>query len=209
VRLEAPRAELDQGDLIALAPSVYVKSLAYMVRLDQNTYAIRRQKPQAFDETRRQQQNVREVVLDLTEGERDMPPMDGGDRFGNAVGARRFGLVIDHGCEVDKEDEPRVAHVAQVKPLQGVHEDDRESITSYHQKRMFYLPASGPLGEDHYADFRFITTLTRGAVDELGKIASMNDDGRLLLHYQLFRFFARKRLPDGWTEWPDEAEEEP
>lgn len=154
-----------------------------------------------------QQQNVREMVLDLAEGEADLPPMDEGDRFGNAVGARRLGLVIDHDCELDKDDEPRMVHVAQVKPLSGVHPDDRETITSYHQKRMFYLPASGLLGEDHYADFRFITTLTRGVVDELEKIASMNEDGRHLLHFQLFRFLVRKKLPDGWTDWPDEAEE--
>jgi hypothetical protein len=177
-----------------------------MVRLDQNTYAIRRQKPQALDVARVQQQNVREAVLDLEADETDLAPMDGGDRFGNAVGARRLAIVIDHDCELEKDDEPRMVHLAQVKPLSGVHEDDRESITTYHQKRMFYLPPSEQLPEAHYADFRFITTLTRGVVDDLAKIASMNDDGRRLLHFQIFRFFARKRLPDGWTLWPDEAE---
>jgi hypothetical protein len=198
--------------LFDLAPSVYVKSLAYLVRLDRNSYAIRRHKPDAFDEGRVQQQNVREVVLDLADGEQDLEPMDGGDRFGNAVGARRLGLVIDHGCELDKPDEPRVVHLAQVKPLDGVHEDDRESIVTYHQKRMFFLPESDALPEDHahdhYADFRFITTLTRDVVDELPKIASMNEDGRKLLHFQLYRFFARKRLPDGWEDWLDEAEDD-
>jgi hypothetical protein len=36
----------------------------------------------------------------------------------------------------------------------------------------------------------------------------MNGDGRRLLHFQLFRFIARKRLPEGWEGWVDEAEEE-
>ena len=89
-----------------------------------------------------------------------------------------------------------------------MHEDDRENIVSYEQKRAFYLPQGGQLEGDHYADLRYITTIRQDQVAELPPVASMNEEGRRLLQFQLFRFFARMRLPEGWTTWTDEAEEE-
>ena len=207
VELGPAAGDLEQGDVFEMVPSVYVRSLAYMARLAENHYALRHQLPAGTDVGVGRQANVREVVLDLEAGERDLPPDEGEDRIGNAFGARRLGLVLTHGCEIDKMTENPMVTVAQVRELSGVHDDDRDSIRTYEQKRAFYLPPSEHLRDEHYADFRFLTTIRCNQVEQLGKLASMNEDGRRLLHFQLFRFFARKLLPPGWETWADEAEE--
>lgn len=178
-----------------------------MVRLDTNRYALKPAKPAERDPSKPEQENVREVVLELGEDEVEVPPEPGDDRWGNAIGARRPGIVISHGCEIDKATEFPMVTVAQVRDLAGVHEDDRDAIRTNENKRAFYLPASEQLGGEHYVDFRYLTTIRRDVIDQLERVASMNLEGRQLLHFQWFRFFARKRLPDGWESWPDEVEE--
>jgi hypothetical protein len=194
-------------------PAVYVLSDSYMVRVDDNVYALRRTRPgkppAEINPERSHQQNVRELVLDLAEGERERPARDGGDRFGNAVGARRLGMIVDHGCALDDENEPEMVHFAVVRELDDVPEEHRDAIRSYDQKRTFYLPSSDVLLDEHYADFRFITTVRRELVDVYERVCSLSDEGRLALKGQLVRFWARKRLPDGWWDWPDEHEERP
>jgi hypothetical protein len=180
-----------------------------MVRTGKNTYKLApaHRKPDELDPEQPHQQNVRELVLELDDDESDLPPDDGGDRFGNAVGARRLGIVLDHGCELDEQADPQMVHVAVVRELSRVPEVHRESIRSYDQKRTFFLPASDALREDHYVDFRFVTTVRRALLDSFERVASLSEDGRTALKGQLVRFWTRKRLPDGWWEWPDEAEE--
>lgn len=179
-----------------------------MVRTGNNTYKLVRaeQKPDELDAERRHQQNVRELVLQFEEGEEDLPPRDAGDRFGNAVGARRLGMIVDHGCSLDEAADPAMVHIAVVRQLADVPVGDRDSIVSYDQKRTFYLPGSEALPEEHYVDFKFITTIKRELVDSFDRVASLNEDGRTALKGQLVRFWVRKRLPDGWWEWPDEVD---
>src|SRR5690242_421148 len=154
--------------------------------------------PESVDETKFVQANVREIVA--TEGE---------DAWGNAYGGRRYGIVISHDCELDKPGEKRYVQTALIRPLSGVPERFRDSIRDYRQKRALYLPPNAFLEGENFADLRMITTLRRAEViDQLKRVAKMNEDGRVLLHFQLFRFYARKRLPNGWEDWPDEAEEE-
>jgi len=179
-----------------------------MVRTAGNQYKLApaARKPAELDPASRHQQNVRELVLDLPAGERDLPPSDEGDRFGNAVGPRRLGMVIDHGCELDEQVDRPVVHVATMRELSNVHPEHHESIQTYHQKRAFFLPASDVLPEDLYADFRFITTVSRELVDGYARVGSLNEEGRTALQGQLVRFWTRKRLPDDWREWADEDE---
>src|SRR4051794_4176890 len=98
-----------------------------MVKLNKNQYALRPAKPKDMDvESSVNQENVREMVLELEAGDKDLSAGAGEDRFGNAVGARRLGMVISHGCEIDKETEFPMVTMVQVKPLSGVHADDQE-----------------------------------------------------------------------------------
>jgi hypothetical protein len=196
IALVAPVAELSQGDILAEAPSLYVKSLTYMVKTGDNAYALRRNRPPSLHPERVAQVNAREELIGP----------DGEDPLGNAVGARRFGMVISHGCEIDKETEHRSVLVAQVRPLRHV-TANADSIRSYDQKRTFYLPESAFLGEEAYVDFRAVTTLRiEGVVEDLRRVASLDEDSRMELQQQLFRFFVRRRLPPGWIEWVEEAD---
>jgi hypothetical protein len=177
-----------------------------MVRLDKNRYALRSYE-QKVDKSSVHQENVREVVLQLEDGEVEVPTEAGEDRVGNAVGARRPAMVISHGCEIDKKTDHPMVTLAQVRDLSEVHDDDQDAVRSYDNKRTFYLPENEFLAGEHYADLRFLTTVRQDVVDELDRIASMNLEGCQLLHFQLFRFQARKRLPEDWHTWPDEDEE--
>jgi hypothetical protein len=178
-----------------------------MVKLEGNTYKLVPAKSVDHPPKKISQENVREVVLDLDEGEEDHPVPEGEDRLGNAVGARRLGMVLSHGCELDKKPEHPMVSMMQVRPLAPLPSEVQDGIRSYGQKRTFYLPPNDSLPEEHWVDFRFVTTIRRDVIDELPRIASMNEDGRDLLHYQLFRFYARKRLPDEFLEWSLESEE--
>jgi hypothetical protein len=76
-------------------------------------------------------------------------------------------------------------------------------VRRFGEKRAFYLPPGGFLDGEHYVDFRVITTIRRQTLEELTRVASMNDEGRLLLRAHLFRFFTRRTLPPDWLEWPE------
>jgi hypothetical protein len=60
------------------------------------------------------------------------------------------------------------------------------------------------LAEECYLDLRRITSIRRGALEQLEREAAMNEDGRLMLQEHLFRFFTRRLLPDDWREWESE-----
>jgi rRNA-processing protein FCF1 len=199
VELVDPVKRLSQGDVLAAVPSVYVRSLAYLVKEAENKFRLAHKLPDAVKPEAVAQANVREVAE--TEGE---------DAFGNAVGARRLGMVISHDCELDKTGAKRYVLMAQIRPLSGVSSDKaRESIRDYDQKRTLYIPENGYLEGEQFVDLRMLTTLRRDeVVDQLKRVASLNEDGRHLLRFQLFRYLARKRLPDDWVTWPDESEED-
>ena len=179
-----------------------------MVKLENNLYALRPAKQIAKPPASVDQENVREFVLELEDGEQDLPVPEDEDRFGNAVGARRLGIVLSHGCELDKTPQYPIVTMAQVRPLAPLPREVQGGVRDYSQKRTLYLPAGKVLTTEHFADFRQLTTVRRDVVDDLPKVASMNEDGQRLLQFQLFRFFLRKRLPDGWESWPDEAEDD-
>jgi hypothetical protein len=192
----APVEVLSQGDLLLAAPSVYVRSPAYLIQEEKNRFVLRHTLPASGSDERVGQMNVRETV-----------EWEGEDAFGNAWGARRPGLVLSHGCELDKPGTKRYVLLAQVRPLEQVADEHKESIRTFHQKRAFYLPSTEHLDGEQFADLRMITTLRRSeVVDTLDRVATLNDHGVLHLQAHLFRFFVRRRLPDDWTTWPEDAD---
>lgn len=173
-------ADLSQGDLIELVPSVYVRDFGYMVRLDADRYRLQAAKPDSFDVDR--------------------------EHAATATAVRRMGLVLTHDCEIDKAAARASALIALVRALTGVPEEHRAGFREYTRHRAFYLPESRYLPGEHYADLRAVTTVRRAALDSLQRRASMTEDGRRMLREQLFRFFTRRYLPSGWTEWPEDQE---
>jgi hypothetical protein len=189
---------LSQGDLLRAVPSVYVRSTAYLVATARNNYQVKRQPPEAVDPAAFAQANAREVV-----------DQQGEDAWANAIGGRRMAIVLSHDCELDKPGDKRYVQTALIRSLEDVPEAFRDGIREYEQKRAFYLPPNDYLEGENFVDLRMITTSRRAEViDELERVAVMNEDGRVQLRFQLFSFYARKRLPEGWENWPDDVEEE-
>ena len=198
IEFVAATPELSQGDLFAAVPNVYVRSLAYMVKVDKNKYELRPRPPRELDTTKDHQANVREASAIA----------DPEDPFGNALGFRRSAVVLSHDCELDKLSDRPTVLVALVREMRLVHADDQTRIREYDEKRTFFLPQGEYLAEDSFIDFRVITTIRREELENLRRVASLNEDGRVALRAQLFRFFARRALPPEWRDWPEETEAE-
>jgi hypothetical protein len=196
VEFVAPVEKLSQGDLFAQVPLVYVRSLAYMVKVDNNRFELRKKPPGTLEIRNDHQANVREASSDA----------DSEDPFGNAIGFRRFAVVLSHDCEIDKMVERATVLVALVRELSVAHEDDRPRIRDYSEKRAFYLPSGRYLETESFIDLRVITTIRGQELEKLERIASMNEDGCMAMRAQLFRFFTRRKLPSEWASWPQEAE---
>jgi hypothetical protein len=193
-----PGAALSQGDLLLAVPSVYVRSLSYLIKTADNQFKLSPRPPQAEQRRGLPQVNVGEEV-----------EHEAKDPFGNAVGARRPGLVISHDCELDKTSGTPTVLVAQVRRLENMLDEDMDRIRAFREKRAFYLPPCDHLEGENFADLRVITTLVReDVIDQLDVAASLDEEGVEDLQAQLFRFFVRKRLPDEWIDWPREAEAE-
>jgi hypothetical protein len=193
----APWPRLTPGDLLAEAPSLYSRSLAFLVQEGENKYALKpaQRLPEAFDIAKFAQANARDGAVE--------------DEMGNAVGARRVGIVLSHGCEIDKNElgDKHYVQTALVRPLQAVHEEHRDDIRSNRAKRAFYLPETEHLEGEHFADLRRITTMRREEVaQQLNRLASLNEDGQHELQAQLFKFFTRRKLPPEWTSWIEDTE---
>ena len=200
--------DLSQGDLIELAPSNYVDDLGYLVKFSDNParFQLRSVRPQHMHDDKTHQANAR--------------------------GVRVPGIVLTHDCEIDKDDRERASIlVGLVRPLKSLPDEHQDGIRRYTRHRAFYLPVTEPdaaavqeegdgangeaaeggdtepqihLAEECYLDLRRITSIRRGALEQLERKAAMNEDGRLMLQEHLFRFFTRRLLPDGWREWESE-----
>jgi len=175
----APREELSQGDLLNEAPAIFVRDLDYLVKFDKDRFRLQAARPASL--------HVEQT------------------RHENAQGVRRLGMVLTHDCEIDKPGGTAPSlQLALVRRLAGVHEQHRAPIREGRQHRAFYLPAGGPLEEEHYADLRAVTTIRRDAADLLPRVVSLNDHGRRLLIETIFRFYTRRLLPAGWVDWEEE-----
>jgi hypothetical protein len=179
VEFGPPADELSQGDLFEAAPTLYVRSLDFMVQTERGRFKLEHQCPPALDPSK--------------------------EHPANAVAARRFGLVLTHDCEIDKDTTRASFLLVQVRPISAVHADDRSGFENYTRHRAFYLPPGDYLPEGHYADLRVITTLRQDLASVLERVASMNEDGRRMLREHIFRFFTRRYLPADWMTWEEDV----
>jgi len=181
VEFGPPGSELSQGDLIEEVPSVYIEDLGYAVKFAD--------KPPKFKLQARRPEHIK----------------PNSEHQANATEVRSAAVVLTHDCEIDKDDTNRaIVLAALVRSLSDIRDKDRDGIRQYTRHRAFYLPENNYLDGEHYIDLRRLTTIRRDNLEELKRLASMNEDGRLMLREHLFRFFARRVLPETWQEWETE-----
>jgi len=103
-------------------------------------------------------------------------------------------ILLNYDCDLQHEEDHCLAAI--VRPMAGVHQQDRQNIRDNKNFNYFYLPADKTHGiEEGYADFRQITCLDPALIETLGKrIASLTPTGVKGLQAQLFRFLTRRDL---------------
>lgn len=174
-----PRPDLSQGDLFDLVPSILVKDLGYMIKVDDARYKLQQWRPGTLNVSK--------------------------EHAATATAVRRPGLLLTHDCEIDKNPSRATLLISLIRPLGGVPDEHQAGFRDYTRHRAFYLPETPQyLSGENYADLRAITTIRRDTLEALPRLASMNEDGRRMLREHLFRFFTRRFLPSDWTSWPDD-----
>lgn len=178
VEFGPPGEKLSQGDIVPAAPAVTVMSLDPFVKVSGNRYELRPAFPTSVDPQREHQANAQEV--------------------------RTYAIVLSHDCELDKPIRTASVLLGLVRPFANLALEVEQGLRRNTRHRALYLPASTYIESESYVDLRRVTTLRRAVVDALGYVASMNDDGKLMLQEQLFRFFTRRVLPGDWRDWEEE-----
>jgi hypothetical protein len=100
-----------------------------------------------------------------------------------------FGMVLSHGCEIDKDSRYRM--IALIRPLSVAPSDGQEIIRANNDLSSCYLPAYGEIMGESYVDFRRITTLHPDFLRDAERIVSLTDDAMKYIQAQFFRYFTR------------------
>lgn len=112
-----------------------------------------------------------------------------------------FGMVLSHGCEVDKD--PKHRMVALIRPLRGVPSEGQEIIRAHLNFSACYLPAYSEIIGESYVDFRRITTLHPDFLESSERIASLTDEAVKYIQTQFFRFLTRRDVsPEALDQLP-------
>ncbi len=178
-----PDRELCQGDIVRGVPSLYLKPPLQAVRRQNAAYSLHEFDP--FDEP-------------LASSRFPAPP--GGFKFGDSGGelaATRcqvaLGVVLSHGCEIDKDQKNRL--VALVRPLDVVpNQEHQQTIRGNRNFSFFYLPDYPMRMGESYVDFRRLSTVHPTFVNPLMRVASLTERAADALLAQLFLFFTRRDL---------------
>jgi len=103
-------------------------------------------------------------------------------------------IVLNYDCDLNHELDHCL--VAVVRPISGVHEDDRATVRIDGNHNHFYLPADEELGlKEGYVDFRQITCLDPAIVETVGtRRASLSPEGLDRLKSMFFRFLTRREI---------------
>ena len=109
-----------------------------------------------------------------------------------AQGGNHFGLLLNHGCDIDKPESSRLTF-APVSLLTNLPPDKREGVAAQRSAAMLFLPDVPSVG-DCYADLRLTATVFRETVDLRHRIASMTENAQTRLQAQILEFFLRRSL---------------
>ncbi len=120
-----------------------------------------------------------------------VPPPDRGTRSHLVTtSGRDLGMMITHECLIDKKGAApwtfaRILPMETFKPEQQVH------IRSGANLQTFFLPATDGLLKESYVDFRLITAIDPKLGSSFQRIASLSEEGRNALRFQLIRYWTR------------------
>lgn len=101
------------------------------------------------------------------------------------------GIIISHGCEIDKPNKGTRVQIAMIIELKTLREDIAANVRA--QKSVRYMPLPNmPLFGDSAVEFRSITGFPADVVSATTKVASLSDDACIRLQAALWVFFTRR-----------------
>lgn len=123
--------------------------------------------------------------------EHPTPKLDG-NKSANflAKGPFEFGMVLNHGCDIDKPTNKYVL-IVPVRVLSGFPAEQQDVIRQQSSIPQMFLPDIPSVG-DCVADLRLMTRVPTSVVTSCNRLASMSDQARERLGAQLLLFFTRK-----------------
>jgi hypothetical protein len=182
-----PETELSQGDIVDDVPHFRVRPPLEIVRRwtakGGREWWIPFPYPPVVGKTPDTGKTIKLPPFNVKEGE--VVPVS--CRFTRA-------LILNYDCDLQHEEDHCL--VAMVRPITGVHEEDRPTIRENRNFNYFHLPADDDLGlAEGYVDFRQLTCFDPELLDIVGtRKASLTHVGVAGLHSQMFRFFTRRDL---------------
>jgi hypothetical protein len=103
------------------------------------------------------------------------------------------GILLTHGCEIDKDAKHRL--IALVRPVRPEWEAEQLAIVRENRNySYFYLPASEGKLSESYVDLRRICTVSPHWVDSAIRLASLTAEACQAMLFQLVRFLTRAEL---------------
>jgi hypothetical protein len=167
---EQPRQEFSQGDILYVAPHVFLDPPLFALQPQENGLHMFEQEPFSnFDDAAGQK-----VV---------------------ATCKRDKAIVLTHDCEMDKKQILRW-HLCPVVPLSKLRPENQDRVKRNRIYSMFFLPRYGTVLMDSFVDFTHISTVGMDFIKTGQRILSLSDVGRQGLYVQFFRWLTRFELRD-------------
>ena len=107
-------------------------------------------------------------------------------------GRRSAGLLLNHGCDIDKGHNRRLSFAA-VGPISALPKEHQGPVITQQTAAMLYLPDLPGIG-DAYADLRILACVPSELAERDKRVASMSPEAIVRLQAQIVTFFLRKEL---------------
>jgi hypothetical protein len=102
------------------------------------------------------------------------------------------GILLTHGCEVDKDSKHRmVALVRALPPVEAANPRDAQIIREQKNLSTFYLPDYPERLEESYVDFRRVSCISPMLIDPSQRIASLTENGLKQFLIKFFMYITR------------------
>lgn len=165
---EQPRQQISQGDILELAPHIFLDSpLLALHNQAETIYGATAEPYGSFDD-----KNGQKIIAHCK---------------------RMTALILTHDCEIDK---PQVVrwHICPVVPLERLRGETQDRAKRNRIYSMCFLPKFGNLKKDSFVDFNHISTVSAELLRSAPRILSLSDLGRQALYAQFIRWFSRWEL---------------
>lgn len=113
-----------------------------------------------------------------------------------AEGPITQGMLLNHGCDIDKSTPKQKVMLALVEPIEKLPPEQREAVRAQRVVAQLYLPNVPSLGEC-FVDLRIITNVVLGHLKGKPRIASPSENAQIRIQAQLLTFFTRRKWTPG------------